>query len=198
MFKTFRQKHKKLTNLSLFFIIIACVGLLATCLRLRENYYTRVLPERSGAEKLLKTDACSNSTIRIQIGVYAQACIDAEEMLSISAYEKALILTMYDMIPCQHGSCHYIFGEITKYFLFTIGGVFVILFLYSKLKSTNNQASQLTHLPLLINTPSPMISKKNIKDKIYEIDYHSQSPSSTLLIGGHNNNNNSRTNFKID
>lgn len=170
MLKTFRQKHKKLTNVSYLIICIIIVGLIATCLRFRENYYTRVLPERKGAENLLKTDACSSPELRMQIGVFVRACVEAQETLSTSAIEKALMMTMYDMIPCQHSSCHYIFGEVTKWIMFGLGGIIVIMFLYNKIRSNNHMASQLTQLPLLINTPpTPMFSRRNIKDKIYEI-----------------------------
>lgn len=147
---SFRKKHKKLTILSYIIIGIILIGLLASCLRFRENYYTKVIPDRQGAEEILKTSVCSDPDTRIKIKSYAKVCIDAQNALSTSAIEKAIMMTLYDIIPCQHESCNYIFGEITKWILFGLGGSIVLLFLYTKIRSTNQQYTQLQHLPIVV------------------------------------------------
>jgi uncharacterized membrane protein YuzA (DUF378 family) len=147
---SFRKKHKKLTTLSYIIIGTIIIVLLASCLRFRENYYTRVIPERKGAEELLKTSVCADPETRVKINSYAKICIDAQNALSTSAIEKALIMTMYDMIPCQHESCNYIFGEITKWIILGLCAIVMVMFLYIKLRSTNQQYSQVQHLPIVV------------------------------------------------
>ena len=76
------------------------------------NYVHETLADNRAALMLLKSDVCVNSDLRVHLRHFDR-CHDAEKLLSVGPYQRALFKLGEDVHICGHGRCHILYMDVT-------------------------------------------------------------------------------------
>tara|TARA_Y100000310_G_C20545630_1_gene745417 strand:- start:207 stop:668 length:462 start_codon:yes stop_codon:yes gene_type:complete len=76
------------------------------------HYVHEALADQRAAEMLLTSDVCTDAQLRVNLRQFDK-CHDAELMISVGPYQRALFRVGEDVHICGHGRCHLFYVDVT-------------------------------------------------------------------------------------
>lgn len=88
-----------------------CSFVLVQMGRYRHYVYEALADERA-AHMLLSSDVCTDTALRVNLRQFDK-CHDAERLISVGPYQRALFKVGEDIHICGHGRCHILYVDVT-------------------------------------------------------------------------------------
>lgn len=100
--------HVRIQTIYTFFAIIWIL----CCVHRFRIYWTKHSTQWYSAQKLLESDVCLDTELRIKLGEFDQ-CQRAESVVSFTPFQTALFAIGEDMHICGHQRCELLYVDIT-------------------------------------------------------------------------------------